>query len=290
MEPIFPENKPPVNNWSTLVNALCAAAWVGGQALVRQLLDKGADPNVEDGYFRPHLQQAARNGHYDVVLLLLEEGANINLGYSRPKDSYGKGALVFASHYGHEKVVKLFLSPKFGFYPRTSIRDSALRLAIEGGHQHIIEMLMVAPEVKEDLSIAKNGALMLTHSVSSSRQGIIRWLLGSDGGVNNNELRNIITASELLHIAARRGRTSIVRLLLDYGANRYGPALLGAARNGHIEVAKLLLDTPVEGIDALAMAKGEPPFVDTDVTHTPIYWASKNGHQRMGILQWSSYF
>jgi ankyrin repeat protein len=150
---------------------------VGDEALVRQLLDKGADPNIEDGYFGPPLQQASRNGHHDIVLLLLERGSDINLGYFCPGVSRKKGALVFASRYGYKKAVKLFLNPKYSLHPGTSICVNAIDLAIQGGHQHVVNMLMEASEIKEDLLIAKIGQWMLVSAVNSSQENIIRWLL-----------------------------------------------------------------------------------------------------------------
>ena len=88
----------------------------------------------------------------------------------------------------------------------------------------------------------------------------------------------------ILHTAALRGRTSIVRLLLESGFKRDTPALNGAAQNGHIEVAKLLLDTPGTGLDRLAMVNGNPPFDEKNEKSgfkAPLYWAAKNGHASM---------
>lgn len=280
-EPIFPEGQPPVKDWSPLVNALCAAAWMGHEALVRQLLQKGADPNVEDGYYRPPLQQAARKGHYDIVLLLLEAGANINLGYSRPRDFGKKGTLVFASRYGHEEVVNLLLKPIYRLNVMTSILESAVYPAIQGGSQHLVQTLIENPEIKQDVSIAKNGERMLLEACISDQDEVIRWLLLEKHGLRERGLQD----PKLLQRAALHGRTSIVRLLLDHGANRFDCTLANAARNGHVGVAKLLLDTPGERIDRLAMVNGQRPFVKKLTSHLihqlPLYWASKNGHISM---------
>ena len=280
-EPIFPEHKPTVKDCSPLFNALCAAAWMGHEDLVRRLLQEGADPNLEDGYFRPPLQQAARKGHCNIVLLLLEAGANINLGYSRPRDPQKKGALYFASRYGHEKVVDLLLTPIYRLSFLTSIADSAVYPAIQGGYQHLVQKLIERPKINKHLSLAKIGECMLFEACVSDQDEVLRWLLLDKHGLRDRLLEH----PKFLQRAALHGRISIIRLLLDYGVNRFGSALANAAKNGHVEVAKLLLDTPGEQIDRLAMVNGQRPFRYNPTTHPidqlPLYWASKNGHTSM---------
>ncbi|KAF2853751.1 ankyrin [Plenodomus tracheiphilus IPT5] len=69
-------------------NALQAASAGGYKAVVKLLLDKGADPNAQ--------------GHEAVVKLLLDKGADPNAQGGK----YGN-ALWAASEEGHEAVVKL---------------------------------------------------------------------------------------------------------------------------------------------------------------------------------------
>jgi hypothetical protein len=87
------------------------------------------------------------------------------------------------------------------------------------------------------------------------------------------------TSGALLYLAALRGRTSIVKLLLDYGADRENPAPAGAARNGHIEVAKLLLET---SNDVYRMVHGKQPFKpEFREWERPLLLASRNSHISM---------
>jgi ankyrin repeat protein len=75
---------------------------------VKLLLDKGADVNApvnaQGGGYGNALQAASHTGHEAVVKLLLDKGANVNAQGGR----YGN-ALQAASHTGHEAVVKLLL-------------------------------------------------------------------------------------------------------------------------------------------------------------------------------------
>jgi len=80
---------------------------MGKLSLVKQLLHKGAEPNVQPNWFRPPLDQASKKGHYDVVRLLLESGADMTAGerhpYSTPAE--GHGALGRACRFGHIDIV-----------------------------------------------------------------------------------------------------------------------------------------------------------------------------------------
>lgn len=90
--------------------ALTAAAQFGQVAVVRLLIDSGADPNLRDGGSAfPHmtpLATAATHGHLDVCRVLLEAGADPNI----PTNPKGAGAttnwtaLDWALQSGHTAV------------------------------------------------------------------------------------------------------------------------------------------------------------------------------------------
>ena len=58
---------------------LHSAAFEGDAERVRELLKKGADPNVRDEDGDTPLHDAASVGHVNVVRLLLEHGADPNI-------------------------------------------------------------------------------------------------------------------------------------------------------------------------------------------------------------------
>ena len=75
------------------------------KAIVKLLFKKGAKVNSKDKDGRTPLSWAAENGHEAVVKLLLEKGAELE---SKDKD-YGRTPLSWAAENGHEAVVKLLL-------------------------------------------------------------------------------------------------------------------------------------------------------------------------------------
>jgi ankyrin repeat domain-containing protein 50 len=81
------------------------AARYGHEALVKLLLEKGAELETKDEeYGQTPLSWAARNEHEAVVKLLLEKGAKLET-----KDDIGRTPLSWAAEKGHEAVVKLLL-------------------------------------------------------------------------------------------------------------------------------------------------------------------------------------
>lgn len=136
---------PPTQSTTGLVKALSTplqvAAYKGYDAVVRLLLDHGANVNQRSVYAST-LDYAVAEGRQSIVRLLLERGAEITVTAASPY--YGlKGlpSLVLAARAGHADIVKLLLDN--GTYPRA--RDSyseAYREAIAQGHQGVADLLI----------------------------------------------------------------------------------------------------------------------------------------------------
>ncbi|KAB2573286.1 Ankyrin repeat domain-containing protein 50 [Lasiodiplodia theobromae] len=116
-------------------NALHVASSEGYDNVVQMLLDKGADPNVQGGEYGNALQAAAWQGHEKVIEILLEYGADVNAQGGK----FGN-ALQAACYRGNEKVAQILLengadAGAFGHC------GNAVRAALAGGHQNLVEML-----------------------------------------------------------------------------------------------------------------------------------------------------
>ena len=86
--------------------ALFEAARTGNRALVVQLLDGGLDVNARSRYGVTALGFAADKGHLDIVRLLVERGANVNVTDS----FYGSRPIDFARRGGHRDIVAFLLA------------------------------------------------------------------------------------------------------------------------------------------------------------------------------------
>ena len=116
------------------------AAWNGHEAVVKLLLEKGADMETKDKkYSQTPLSWAAENGHGAVVKLLLGKGSDLE---TKDKE-YGRTPLSWAAWNGHEAVVKLLvergsdLETKDKEYGRTP-----LSWAAENGREAVVELLL----------------------------------------------------------------------------------------------------------------------------------------------------
>ncbi len=83
---------------------LSYAAEHGHEAVVKRLLEKGADIETKSYSKSTPLSWAAQNGREAVVKLRPERGAAIE-----PKDHYGHTPVSWAAKAGHEAVAKLLL-------------------------------------------------------------------------------------------------------------------------------------------------------------------------------------
>ena len=107
---------------------------------VIEMLESGADINYRGGdYGQTALMASSRDGHYEIVKLLLESDAIPNI-----RDNLGNTALMYASFSGLDRdlpIVKLLLES--GANPNISDNDgdTAYDLALYTGNTRIIDIL-----------------------------------------------------------------------------------------------------------------------------------------------------
>jgi ankyrin repeat protein len=224
-------------------NALQAASRRGNEAIVRLLLEKGANVNAQGGEYGNALCAASSGGYIAIVALLLKKGAEINT-----EDRHYGNPLQEASGRGHENVVALLLENGANVNAQGGpIYNSALQAASGGGHKAIVTLLL-----EKGANVNVQGGLLYNNALQVAShygyEAIVTVLLEKGADVNAYHGRY---GSALL-AASYMGHTTIVALLLEKGANiniedsHYGNALQAASDRGNMAIVALLLEKGVD--------------------------------------------
>ena len=256
------------------------------------------DVNQIDGAGMTPLIWAAREGHEEVVRLLLRKKETQP---DQHDTNSGRTALSWAAGNGHEGVVRLFLGTRFVNPVNIGRRwgearrvagllvgrryvdpDSSsgsgrtpLSWAAEKGHEGIVKLLLRRKDVNPDTPDTMSGRTPLSLAAKNGHEGIVKLLLGRKDV--NPDTRDIYYGQTLLSWAAENGHEGIVKLLLgrkdvnpDTRDTMFGQTPLSlAARNGHEGIVKLLLGR--EDV--------HPDTPDTMSGRTPLSLAAGNGHE-----------
>jgi ankyrin repeat protein len=208
---------------------------------------------------------AAKKGHTRALALLLGEGDNrINDGTCN--------ALCAAADFGQEESVAMLLShSNINVNKQSCVRDgSALCIASRRGHLGIVRRLLKSPiDVN---AVDRNGATALYEAARGGYVEVVALLLGHGVDVDVLTIDTMFCANpseSALDAAVAAGNMDVVTMLLDRGCRPLS-SLFYAAREGHVEVAELLLEQPGVYVNG-ANSDGE----------TPLFDAAYNGHVDM---------
>jgi ankyrin repeat protein len=257
------------------------AAGAGHVAVVKLLLERGADPNQPEPGIAPHggaLHSAIGGRHYDIVRLLLAHGANPNAEV----ESSGN-CLFMAKHVGAPKeIVDLIAS--YGGVMGAGLADIETLAAMLHANPNLRvgerfdspEMITLLLRYQPDLLSRSPDPTPWWSMATPPTPDLARWLM--ERGLDPNR-RNWLGIT-LLHRCAGKGDTGVASVCLEYGADinavetEWSSTPLGwAAREGKKEMVEWLL------------ARGADPHLPEDESWAlPSQWAARRGHRDIADL------
>ena len=229
----------------TNITPLHLAALMGFSTLLQYLLDNGRkeELTITDSWDYTPLAWACDQGDVTVVTQLLNAGARINM----PGEQLGVSALWAAASCCHIEIVHQLLDHGAEVNWQSETRGTALYTSAANFSSDVVRLLLLNGA---DVNLMGGWHVRpLNVAAYAGAVDIVETLLEHDIEVDPDDDYRYGSA---LGAAARRGHADIVRLLLQRGwdANRkiktYNSPLVAAATYGHAEVVQVLQSQELE--------------------------------------------
>jgi len=263
--------------------ALMWAARANDAAMMEALLAAGADVKARDRYGLTAVRLACENANADILGRLLDAGADPNSA-----DPQGTTALMVASRTdGGTDAVKLLLQRGAAVNAKDSIQSTALMWAVRSNHPDVVDLLIHRDaEINARTRKGEPPPRRAPNAGGGSHGlGIIR------GGWPERGYQEP-TPGEMtaLLYAARDGRIEIARMLLaananvnQVEANGISPLMM-AITNNHIDIAQLLVDHSAD-VNAADWWGRTPLWAAVDLRDLEVNKTEDNGVNRAAALQ-----
>ena len=237
----------------------CPAMWVD-PAVCRVFIDAGADIEAKTSKGRRSpVHFASRSGALEVVKMLVEAGAGVNV-----TDCKGDTCLILAVHNGHTEIVRYLVGlPEVDVNHRNNGNETALDCAANTGHTEVVRMLI---DAGADIDTNNGGHSPLHCASDSGALEVVKMLVEAGAGVRLTDFHG----RTCLILAARSGSTETVRYLVglpevdvNHCDSSDETALLCAAKNGHTAVVQVLIDA---GADIDTNNGGHSPLQSVSIS------------------------
>ncbi|RYP53890.1 hypothetical protein DL768_001202 [Monosporascus sp. mg162] len=246
---------------------LISVAARGYEAMARLLIEKGAQIETRNKYGLTPLICAADQGHEAVARLLIEKGAQIE---ARREDA--NTPLFWAADQGHEAVARLLIEKGAQIEARGKDGSTPLIFAADQGYEAVARLLIENGAQIEARN--KDGWTPLIFAADQGYEALARLLIEKGAQIESRSKNG----NTPLIIVAQKGHEAVARLLLKEGAqiearNKDGwTPLISAADQGYEAVARLLIE---KGAQIEARSKNG---------NTPLIIVARKGHEAVARL------
>lgn len=250
-------------------NPLILAAREGHADVIAVLLAAGADPNAATTSGTTPLMLAASSGNARAVTMLIENGADVNAKEKVMEQT----PLMFAAAYNRTEAMQALIKGGADTQATTKVVNLA---ALSSPEEEFFRQQQQQQQQQGRGGQGGQQAAAAGQGGGGGRRGPATGRPGVDRQFRFNELVGYQGGMTPLLMAARQGHMEAVKLLLDAGApinqvsagDKTSPLLI-AIINGHFDLAKYLLD---RGADPnLAAENGAAPLYAT----LNVQWAPK---------------
>ena len=173
------------------------------------MIDLGADASMDCTGHGPPLLEALKRRNEDLVLSLLDAGADANYGRVQRRD--------WVWH-----------------------KESSITLAVKWGNRSVIENLIFSGADVNLRTTHPNSEAPLTAAVKSGGPHMVHFLLALGADLNNPETQKY--GGTALEAAVEKGDEVMTRFLLDLGADPKDSWALKKATMADVELLRILLD------------------------------------------------
>jgi len=292
-----------------------------------------ADPSKENSSRKKAIHLAAEKGRDDIVEILINGLKNKTEDGINARDVKGQTALIAASKLGYDLIAKLLLDngANATIPEDTSLEQTALHYASMNGHDLFVSVLLKHAESEYDRQRVEGAAegpsssaptkILDENEPLDDKEPEHQEAQDSSGPTASQatdverkkaiaELAKLNLANRqrmtALHLAAQNGHSKVIKILVEYGAQRSATnqdgatALILAIQNHHKEaVTQFLSDWPTsedhKGLEIALQSAAEilakVPDKDSTIINALISKGAKSGYQKpsdgMTALHWA---
>lgn len=232
---------------------LACAAKEGHDEIVRLLLDRGAEISHRRG--KNPFTQAMHNGRVSCVKTLMEYGGNVNV-----KDSNGRTPLILATLDDNHSLTRLFIDAGADLDVKDNRGNTALHYAVKRGNVDAVELLVKGGANLEAKD--RRGNTALAYAKFCKQVNIFSLMV---------EGRRVIEDPNVLHRAAEVADVGKFLMALRDGYN------INSANQSSITPFLLASRSGDVGLLTLMLNKGADPNAEDSAGNTALMYAASEG-------------